>query len=293
MNRFRDAIRQKDFVITAALPLRPATTSSEIKHTVESLAPIVDAIQIDDDRFAVGHMSPVAAASIVLENGVDAIMHLSCRDHNRIGLVADVLGAAALGVTTLVLNRGEKFTDSAIVRSKGVFEISAAQLINLACKIGSDSTLVDNPGFQIGSSITVFAPDEGWEAVRIKEKIDDGVRFLQSQPCLNPKLLRDYMLKLVELKVTHGASVIVEVPLLTSAKRANALKAIIKGAALPNNVMKRITSSPDPIAAGINACAETIAEAREIPGVSGVNLRYDGEPENIVAAIQQAALLRR
>lgn len=252
------------------------------------LAPLVDAIQIGDDRAAVGHMSPLSAASLVIECGVDAIVHFSCRDRNRIALIADLLGAAALGVTTLVLDRGEKFTESAIVRSKGVFEVTAAQLIDLAHKIGSENALVAAPGFHIGSSITVFKPAEDWDAIRVSEKTESGVKFLQTQPCLNANLLRDYMQKLVERKLTHRASVMVEVPLLTSATSATSLKANYKGATIPGDIVKRIVDSRDPVAEGIAVCAEMMVEARKIPGISGVNILHDGDPRNIVAAIRQS-----
>ena len=158
------------------MSLRATTTSAEIRENVNTLAPVVDAIQVPDDFAAVGHMSPLAAASIVLQSGLDAVVQLTGRDRNRIGLVADVLGAAALGVTTLILSRGEKFTDSAIVRSKGIFEITAAQLTELASKIGAEQSLVSGPGFYIGSLITVFQPPEDWDAVRVSEKIDSGAR---------------------------------------------------------------------------------------------------------------------
>lgn len=254
------------------------------------LEPVVNALQIGDDYSAVGHMSPLAAASIVLQCGIDAIVHFSCRDRNRIALIADLLGAAALGVTTVVLNRGEKFADNAVVRSKGVFETSAAQLTDLANKIGSENTLVAEPGFHIGSSITVFKPAEDWDAIRVSEKTDLGVKFLQTQPCLNAKLLREYMQKLVERKLTHRASVMVEVPLLTSAKAVRSLKANYKGATIPGDIINRIADSRDSVAEGIAVCAEMMADAGSIPGISGVNVRHDGDPENIVAAIRRSGL---
>lgn len=288
MRTFRDAIRQRDIVVTAELSLRPATTSAEIKAAAQVLAPVVDAIQIGDDHSAVGHMSPLAAASLVLECGVDAIVHFSGRDRNRIALVADLLGAAALGVTTVLLNRGEKFSDDVVVRSKGVFEVNAAQLTKLARKIGSENTLVPDPGFHIGSSITVFKPAEDWDAIRVSEKTDSGVKFLQTQPCLNANLLREYMQKLVERKLTHRAAVVVEVPLLTSAKSAKSLKAAYKAATVPGDVINRIVESDDPVAEGITVCAEMITKARNIPGISGVNILHDGDPQNIAAAIRQS-----
>jgi len=290
LKNFRDAIRQKDFVVTAVLPLRSSSTLSEIEVSAEVLSPVVDALQIGDDPFVVGHMSTLAAASILLRKGIDAVVHISCRDRNRIALQADIRGAAVLGVTTLVLTRGEKLIDIPMRHAKGVFHIGETQLIKTAGQIGADVSLVSDPGFHIGSLVTVFKPAEDWEAGRIQEKVDVGVKFLQTQPCLNSKLLRIYMQKLVDRKITHRASVMVEIPLLTSAKDAKAIKTIYRGATIPDAMVKRIVQAPDPVAEGVSVCAEMIADLRTIPGVSGVNLRHGKDPHTIVAAVRQAGL---
>lgn len=288
MKRFREAINQQEFVISATLPLTPASTTSQIKAVVEILSPVVDAIQVADDRYALGYMSPLAAASIVLQSGVDAVPHMSCRDSNRIGLQADILGAAALGMTTLVLVRGEKFTDVPTMRAKGVFHLGESQLIQMASLVGGDNSLVSDTGFLIGSEITAFKPDDAWEAKRIQEKINVGTNFLQTQPCLNSGLIRTYMQRMVELRVMHRASVIVEVPLVTSQKDAKEIKRNYKGATIPEPVIRRILQSADPVGEGVLICAEMIAELRGVPGVSGVNIQYYGDANNVVAAIRES-----
>ena len=64
MNTLRDAIRQKDFVVTADLPLSPTTTAADIELIATQLRPVVDAVQLIDDREATGHMSSLAAAAL-------------------------------------------------------------------------------------------------------------------------------------------------------------------------------------------------------------------------------------
>ena len=267
MKTFRDTLNNKDFVVTATLPLKPSSNASHIKDAATILAPCVDAIQVADDRYAVGHMSVLVAASIVMRHGV---------------------GAAALDVTTLFLGRGEKFSKTAPMRSKGVFETDATQLTALARHVGSDSSLVSNPGFCLGSFVTVFDPAEDWAAERVREKLDTGIRLLQTRPCLNAKLLRRYMEKIVAQKITHQASIIADVPLLTSLAEAQALKENFKGAPIPDDALQRIENSNDPVREGISVCAEMIAEIRTIPGVSGVNIQHWGAPANVAAAIRLA-----
>jgi methylenetetrahydrofolate reductase (NADPH) len=290
LNTLRDAIRQKDLVVTADLPLQPTTTAEEIEAMVAELAPAVDAVQVIDDREAAGHMSSIAAAAIVLRHGVDPVVHLTARDRNRIALQAELLGAAALGVTSLVISRGEKLSRKEFLRGKGVFDTNETRFIGMARRISEETALISPPGFMVGTYVTVFDPAESWEAARIVESLDAGVNVLYTQPCLNTRLLGTYMAKLVEKKILHRASVIVEVPLLDSHESARDYKKHNPIALIPEETTKRIMDAEDAAAEGFSACVEVLRELRGIPGISGVNIRHAGNATAVAAAIATAGL---
>ncbi len=288
MISFREAILREDFVVTAELPLHVDSTAAGIRNYVQTLSPVVDALQIGEDGRAVGHMSALAAASIVQSCDVDAVVRLSCRDRNRIALQSEILGAAALGVDSLILLRGEKLDGTSPIRARGIFEFSSTRLLQLARRLGEESGVTAGQGLFPGSCVTAFRPAADWQATRIWQKLDAGARFLQTQPCLNTSVVRAYMEKLVELKVPHRASVLVDVPLLTSAGDARDLKGLHKGAPVPDALVNRIVAADDPVAEGIAVSASVMRELRDVPGVSGINLRYSGDPRNAVAVIEQA-----
>lgn len=290
MNTLRDAIRQKDFVVTADLPLSPTTTAADIESNVMQLRPVVDAVQIIDDREAVGHMSSLAAAAIAVGVGADPVFHLTARDRNRIALQAELLGAAALGVTSLVISRGEKLSKKEFLRGKGVFDTSESRFIGLARRINDETDLVSAPGFLIGTYVTVFDPAAEWEATRIRESLDTGVNVLYTQPCLNTRLLDSYMKRLVEKKILHRASVIAEVPLLDSSERARDYKKSNPIALIPDATAKRIIDADDPEAEGFAVCVEILRQMPSIPGIAGVCIRHAGDAATVVAAIEAAGL---
>ncbi len=290
MKTLRDAIRQKDFVVTADLPLETTSTAAGIEQAAAVLGPVVDAVQVVDDREAVGLIAPLAAAAITIRMGVDAVVHLTGRDRNRVALQAELLGAAALGVTSLVIARGEKLSRNEFLRGKGVFDTSEARFVDMAKRIGDDTALMSPPGFLLGTVVTVFDPAEEWEATRIGESLDTGVSVLYTQPCLNTHLLGRYMQKLIEKKVLHRASVIVDVPLLESRESARDYKKNNPIALLPDATVKRIVDAADPAAEGVAACAEMLREVREIPGIAGANIRGAAAAANAVTAIQLAGL---
>lgn len=277
--------------MTAELPLEPASTAVEIKNYVDVLDGVVDAVQIPDDRAARGQMSGVAAASLVLRQGVDAVLHLSCRDRNRIALQADLLGAAALGVTSVVLLRGKKLPKSDAQRAKGVFELDTEKLMSIARVIGEERALVPPPGLFLGSSVSVFVPDDTWHAKRAFAKLDSGARFLQSQPCLDVGPVGQYVARLIDQKITHRASIIIDVPLLASTREAQLLTELQPGTLIGEAVVKRLSESKDPLAYGIDVCSTVVTALRDMPGVSGVNIRHNGDPKNVCAALQRAGVV--
>lgn len=290
MHTLRDALRQKEFVITADLPLSLKTSAADIEAFAIDIAPVVDALQVADDREAVGHMSPLAAAAISLRANIDAVLHLTGRDRNRVALQAEILGAAALGLTSVVISRGEKLSKKDFLRGKGVFDTDENRLIGIAKRIGEESGLVSSPGLLLGTEITVFDPAEKWEATRIGETLDKGVSVLYTQPCLNTRLLGKYMKKLVEKKILHRASVIVEVPLLDSREAARDYKKTTPIALIPDATTKRIVEAADPAAEGLAACAEVLRELRSIPGIAGVNIRHTGSAATVIEVLEASGL---
>lgn len=287
MKKFRDQLRTSDFVVSASLPLAPETTARDVRDAAATLKPHVDAIQVGDNHDVDGHMSPLAVAALARDVGVDTVVHLSCRDRNRIALQAEILGAAALGVTSLVLMRGDKLPGTTAL-ARGVFQVDAKQLIELATAIGGNAKLVSAPGFSIGSRVLAFRPDKDWQATRVADKVDAGSNFLQTQPCLNPEICHEYIARLVEMKLTHRVSVIVEVPVLTKSKALKAMKEHVPGAAIPDTVVKRLAKAGSTAREGIAIAAETIAALRKVPGVGGVNVVCDTGVQHIVEAIKKS-----
>lgn len=287
MKNFRDQLRTRDFVVTATVPMTPATTATDVRDALALLKPHIDAVQVGDNHDVDGHMSPLAVAALARNAGVDTVIHLSCRDRNRLALQAELLGAAALGVTSLVLMRGDKLPGTTAL-ARGVFQVDAKELIGLAMSISANEKLVSPPGFSVGARVLAFRPDSDWQATRVIEKVEAGCSFLQTQPCLNPDICREYIARLVDMKLTHRVSVIVEVPVLTRPRALKAMKEHVPGAAIPDAAVKRLTKATSPAQEGIEIAAEAIAALRDVPGVAGVNIVCGTGVQHIVAAVRKS-----
>ncbi len=270
--------------------LRPETNTEAIGLQADALRGSVDAILLTDNQHGQLHMSVLAAARLMLDNDIDPIMQLSCRNRNRIALLSDLLGAAALGVTSLLLVRGDRVPDGFEPRPKAVFDVNAKELIATATAMKEDEALRSPPAFFIGGVVTPHGPKPGWVPKKLIEKADAGLQFVVTHLCMDLELLRDYMAHLVGNELTRRVAVIVSTAVLASAEDALWLRKHRPNATIPDALIKRLEASSDPLQEGIAICSEQLKELATIPGVDGVNIMASTDLSMIPAAIAAADL---
>ena len=286
MKTFQEAIRTQDFTVSAELRLDSRSDAAAIMEQARILAPAVDAMQVSDNPGGRVHLSPLVAAGVLLDNGIDPVLHMTCRDRNRLALRSDLLGAAALGVTSLLLMRGDKFAEKSSSYPEPVFDWRAKRLIAAANSMRSDPPFSKPVNFLIGSVATAFKPNRKWKPEKMTAKVNAGVNFIQTQLCFDVDLLRQYMTKLVSEKLIERIDVIVGTAPVPSAEVARWLGKNLRGAVMPEKIVTRLRQSTNPKREGELICAEILHEAAQIPGVSGANLTSFGDAESIVVAVE-------
>ncbi len=289
---FKDALRTKEFVVTAHVNLPRGPDADSLIRQGEILRPAVDAVQLTDNPRAQVHMCGIAAAALLLQQGIDPIIHMTSRDRNRIALQSDLIGAAALGVTSVLLMRGKKLPDSKKLRVHNVFDTPAKEIMayiqNL--KFAENESLVSD--FLVGASAIIFDPDADWTPDNLSAKCDAGANFVQMQLCFDMGVIRNYMARMVASKLTHRLDFIMALSPLPSAEVARWMRDNVVGALVPESIIERMEQASDPEREGIEICAELLQELTTIPGVSGANLLTLGELETIPAAIDASGVRR-
>ena len=290
MKTFKNAVREKDFALTAQIYLRPETDAQAILIQADTLKNAVDGILLTDNQYGQLHMSTIAAASILLGHGVDPIVQLSSRNRNRIALMSDLLGAAAIGVSSLLLVAGERAPDGFQPKPKPVMDLTATDLIRTATIMKFDDKVVSNPDFFVGGFATPVMPKANWGAKNLREKIAAGAQFIQTHICMDVKLLRQYLGYLVANRLIEQTSIIGAVAVLGSADDAIWMRKNRPNAMVPDSVLKRLGAAADPREEGIRICAETIRAMCDIPGIAGVNIMAARDLSAIPAVIEAAGL---
>jgi methylenetetrahydrofolate reductase (NADH) len=290
LKTFKDAARKRDFTISSEIFLKPETNAAMIREASLLLKDVVDGIVVTDNQFGYLHMSALAAAVLLLTNGVDPILQLACRNRNRIALISELLGAAALGVSSLILIRGNRVPDGFDPRPKAVFDLEATELIASAENMKSNEQLLPPPEFYIGGIVTAHAPKPGWNPQKLQKKVNAGARFVQTQICMDIPLLKTYMKQLVATGMPRRISVYVSLAIPGSADDARWLRDNRPNVRFPAPLVRRIRQAADPELESVLICAEYLQQLAEIPGISGAHLVATRNLATIPAAIDASGL---
>jgi methylenetetrahydrofolate reductase (NADPH) len=292
VNTFRQAARTRDFCVSAELFLKPDSSADTIAEQASLLKRHVDGVLLTDNQFGQLHMSTLAAAALLLDNNVDPIVQLSCRNRNRIALLGDVLGAGALGVTSLLLVRGNRVPDGFDPRPKAVFDLDATELIATATRVRTDEALPAMPDFYVGGIVTPHRPEPDWVPEKLLRKIEAGAHFMMTNVCMDSAMLRGWFRHLVAARVLQRVSMIVSVAIPESADDARWLVANRPNFQIPDALIARLEQAADPSLEGIEIAAELVRELTTIPGASGVHLMAARNLAAIPAVIERSGLDR-
>ncbi len=267
--------------------MKPETDANSIKIQADVLRDYVDAILLTDNQSGQLHMSSLAAGVLLLDAKIDPIIQLSCRNRNRISLLSDLMGCAALGMTNLSLIRGDRVPDVQ-PRPKAIMDITATELIRMANKMKADDRIKSVGKFLLGGVVTPHGPKPGWQAKNVTEKIDAGAQFVLTHTCLDMDLLRTYMQRMVETKLVRRINVIVGMAVLSSSEDAQWVRKNRPNVIIPNDIVTRLSNAKDPEKEGIDICIEQLNVLKTIPGVSGAHLIASEKLINISTAIKNA-----
>lgn len=287
MHRFSTKIAGHALTLSAELTVRRESTADDVRRQVDSLAPWVDAVQATDNPYAWVQMSALTAAALVLEQGVDCVPILTCRDRNRDALRSELLGLRALGASSVLLARGPQVPKEHPLRAATVFDLSGQELIALATALGDE---FHDEGFFIGTAASVFRPRQRWRAEALVARADIGARFMQTQVCFNVDLLRAYMERLCAVGLDQRLAVVVALSPIPSAETARWMQQKMRDIRIPDSLIQALEAASDPRHEGIRLCAEAMREVADIPGISGISLMTTGDPEAIIEAIEASGL---
>ena len=260
----REKHQAGQFTITVELdPPKSASVNKTFKEAAQLLDK-VDAINIADCPMAKLRMSPIALAHLIkFRAQIDTIFHLSCRDRNILGLQAELLGAAALGVNNILTLTGDEPSRGDHPDAKPVFEVDSIGLLKIANTLNNGFDLAGNPldestNFYIGTTGNPGADDLDAEKAKIIRKIEAGASFIQTQPIYDLEKAKRF----VDMVEPLGLPVMLGLIPLKSFKMATYLHTKVPGISLTDDILNRMEKGGKE--AGLEIALETLLAIKQI-----------------------------
>lgn len=237
----------------------------------------VDGVNIPDGPRAQTRMSAQATAVLVeREIGIEAVLHYCCRDRNLLGMMSDLLGAAALGLHNLLLITGDPPKMGPYPDATAVFDIDAIGLTNMVNKLNHGLDLGNNPigcptAFSIGVGVNPGAVNLDEEIRRFEWKVEAGAEYAITQPVFDTEQLRTFLKRIEHVRIPIVAGIW---PLI-SYRNAEFMHNEVPGVNVTQEILERMRvaseiSKEHARDEGIRIARESITEVRDL--IQGVQV---------------------
>jgi 5,10-methylenetetrahydrofolate reductase len=288
---FREKLDSKKFIITAEISPPKGTDTTGMQNDASMIKDVVDAINITDNQRAVMRMSPLAACSILSQKGYETIMHLTCRDRNRLALQSELLGASALGIHNVLVMTGDHPAKGDHEGAKPVYDFDSVQLLGLIKELNRGFDFSGNPlhgkpnlcaGAVAGTGLNELS------FIKLEKKIKMGARFIQTQAVFDSQIFSEFMDKIKNSGTFREVKILAGVIPLRSEKNAVFLNKSISGIKVPEDTIRQMRAARNPVFKGMEIAAELIKELRSM--CDGVHIMPIGNHEKTAGILEMAGI---
>jgi methylenetetrahydrofolate reductase (NADPH) len=291
----RDVLAAGGFGVTAELnpPMDPV--AEPVRLAAAALAGKVTAANVTDNGAATVKVSPLAAATWMIEQGLEPIMQVTTRDRNIMALQAELLGAWALGVRNILALSGDplkvgRYADMATKNT----DLDSLGLVKLIRKLNdgqlaAGETLAVPTDFYVASAMNPLTDSHD----KITAKLAAGTQFFQTNIVYDVPRFAKWFAPLVDDGTLDGIPVLVGVMPPRSSRALEHMHNNIPGVEVDDATFARLAGLVGEEAkdAGVKVAADVISQLREVPGVAGVHIMAPGwEAEAVTRVVAVAGI---
>jgi methylenetetrahydrofolate reductase (NADPH) len=300
-SKLEKILRSGQFAVTGECGPPRGADASVIREKCKLLKDKADAFNITDNQTSVVRMSSIASAVIMMQEGMEPVMQMVCRDRNRIAIQSDILGGAALGIKNMLCLSGDhqKFGDHP--QAKNVFDIDSIQLISTVRRMRDEGKFLGGddikgvPKLFVGAAANPFADPFEIRVPRLAKKVAAGVEFVQTQCIFNMKKFSEWMKGVVDRGLHEKVFILGGVTPFKSFGMARYMAKNVPGMDVPDELLERMKGTPKENQAdeGIKIAVETIQQLREMKGIAGVHIMAIEWEQKVGEIAEKAGLLPR
>jgi len=291
----RDALAAGTFSVTAELNPPADPVAEPVRRTAAALKGLITAANVTDNAAATVKVSPLAAASWMLEQGLEPIMQVTTRDRNIMALQSELLAAWALGVRNILALSGDplkvgKYADLATK----VTDLDSLGLVKLIRqlnegRLAAGETISPTTDFYVASAMNPLVDT----AQKVEAKIAAGTQFFQTNIVYDVPRFVGWLTPLTDAGLLDGIPVLVGVMPPRSTRALEHMHNNIPGVEVDDATFARLAGLTGDEAkdAGVKVAADVITALREVPGVAGVHIMAPGwEAEAVTRVVEAAGL---
>ncbi|OGO10019.1 MAG: 5,10-methylenetetrahydrofolate reductase [Chloroflexi bacterium RBG_13_68_17] len=312
-SRLERILRAGHFAVTAELGPPQSADGELIRKKAQLLKGVCDAANLTDNQTAIVRMSSIGAGAIALQEGLEPVIQMTCRDRNRLAMQSDILGAHALGLRNLLCLTGDHQSFGNHPTAKNVHDLDSMGLISMVrslrdqhCFQCGDEIKGTEPRFFIGAAENPFGDPFEWRPYRLAKKVKAGADFIQTQLIYNMERFAEFMEKVRQLGVHQQIYILAGIGPIKSPGMAKYMRDEVPGMDVPAGLIERMEAAATGIAKddkkargaawrkeGIQIAIELIQQARQIEGVAGVHIMAIEWEEAVRPIVEGAGLLPR
>lgn len=231
-----------------------------------------DSITLADNSLASPRVSNMALGTMLKAEGINPLVHLTCRDHNLIGLQSHLMGLSTLDLNEILVITGDPSKVGDFPGATSVYDVSSFELIKLIKQYNEGLSFSGKPlgkktSFNVAAA---FNPNVKYlhKAVeRMEKKIQHGADSFLTQPIYSLHQVEDIYQATKHL----DAPIFIGIMPLTSYRNAEFIHHEVPGIKLPDHVLRAMEKAGDD---RLQAEREGIAIAKEL--VEAAMERFNG-----------------
>jgi methylenetetrahydrofolate reductase (NADPH) len=295
-------LREGHFAVTAELGPPQSADGEVIREKAKLLIGYCDAVNITDNQTAIVRMSSIGAGTIVVQEGLEPIIQMTCRDRNRLAIQSDLMGAYALGMRNLLCLTGDHQSFGNHPTAKNVHDLDSISLIQSVVKMREENCFECGdeikgiePRFFVGAAANPFGDPFEWRPYRLGKKVKAGADFIQTQLIYNVPRFEEFMAKVRELGLHEQVYILAGVGPLKSPGMARSDTFVDRMLAAAEGIDKEDKKARGQAwrAEGMQIAIELIQQMQTIEGVHGIHLMAIEWEEAVKPIIEGAGLYPR
>ena len=297
VSRLQAALQSGEFVVTAEIAPPLSASGESILRKADNLRPFITAGNITDNPMATARTSSLACSLLLLQQGVEPVLQVTARDHNRLSLQSKVLGASMLGIRNVLCLTGDPPMDGPGPPGALPFDLDAVQIVWILRRMRDQGVFLDGrplkepPQLFLGETGTPSAPHLGMEARRLHKKINAGAQFVQTQLVYDLDAFEAWLEALDKRDLLSKVHVLAGIGPMRSVRAARYLAESVPGVRVPGAILTRMEQASDPGEEGVQIGLELIEKLKGMPGVSGVHLMAMGWEWVVPRLVKEAGLM--